>query len=109
MASKASSDVAVRNASQVACRRDLGGRALEVQVFSGADRIWSSDDCSADTARSVQLLAPGKTLQTTVSWAGTRSRPGCTGPRAEAQAGTYTVRARLGTLRSPASVFRITS
>jgi hypothetical protein len=101
--------VTVKNVSSAGCRRDLGGGALEVLVYSGPDRIWSSDDCASDQGRSVQTLPPGGSLQTTVSWAGKRSARGCTGSKAQAKPGTYTVRARLGTLHSGATVFRLHS
>ena len=98
----------VRNTGSVACRRDLGGGALEVLVYSGTDRIWSSDDCSTDKGRSVQMLAAGGSLESTVSWVGKRSAAGCPKDEPVARRGTYTVRARLGTLRSGRSVFRLT-
>jgi hypothetical protein len=101
--------VTVKNVSRTPCRRDLGGKVLEVLVRSGDDRIWSSDDCSTDHASSVQLLRAGASLQTTVTWQGRRSARGCPTPSTEAKPGTYTVRARLGTLRSDASVLRLTS
>jgi hypothetical protein len=100
--------VAVKNTGSVACRRDLGGGALEVLVYSGSDRIWSSDDCSTDKGRSVQLLPAGGSLESSVSWAGKRSARGCPADQPVARRGTYTVRARLGTLRSGAAVFRLT-
>ena len=100
--------VAVRNTGSVACRRDLGGGVLEVLVYSGADRIWSSDDCSTDKGRSVQTLPAGGSLESTVSWPGKRSAAGCPKDQPVARNGTYTVRARLATLRSDRSVFRLT-
>jgi hypothetical protein len=99
--------VTVKNVSKAACKRDLGGRVLEVLVRSGEDRIWSSDDCSTDHASSVQLLKAGASLETTVTWPGRRSARGCPTPSAESRPGTYTVRARLATLRSPAAVLRL--
>ena len=99
--------VTVANTSHATCRRDLGGRVLEVLIRSGSDRIWSSDDCSKDHASSVQQLKPGASLQTVVTWQGHRSSAGCPTPAPESRAGTYTVRARLGTLRSPAAVLRL--
>jgi hypothetical protein len=99
--------VTVKNVSSAACKRDLGGRVLEVLVRSGDDRIWSSDDCSTDHASSVQLLRAGASLETTVTWPGRRSARGCPTPATESRPGTYTVRARLGTLRSPAAVLRL--
>jgi hypothetical protein len=99
--------ITVANTSHATCRRDLGGRALEVLIRSGNDRIWSSDDCSTDHGSSVQQLKAGASLQTSVTWQGHRSSAGCPTPVAEARAGTYTVRARLGTLHSPAAVLRL--
>ena len=101
--------VTVKNVSGTACRRDLGGGSLELVVRSGQDRIWSSDDCSTDRGSSVQLLRPGASLQTVVTWPGKRSARGCPTARPEARAGTYTARARLATLRSDAAVFRLTA
>lgn len=98
----------VKNTGSVACRRDLGGGALEVLVYSGNDRIWSSDDCGTDKSVSVQPLPAGGSLQSGVSWLGKRSARGCPKDQPVARPGTYTVRARVGTLRSGASVFRLT-
>lgn len=98
----------VKNTGAVACRRDLGGGALEVLVYSGNDRIWSSDDCGTDKSVSVQELPAGGSLQSGVSWLGKRSARGCPAGQLVARPGTYTVRARVGTLRSGASVFRLT-
>jgi len=101
--------VTVTNTSGTTCRRDLGGKALEVLVYSGQDRIWSNDDCSPDTASAVQTLRAGATLETSVTWQRRRSAPGCPSGRPEAQAGTYVVRARLGTLEAERRVFSLTS
>ena len=99
----------VKNVSSATCRRELGDSALEVLVYSGSDRIWSSDDCNAQPGTAVQALRPGATLETTKTWDGKRSAQGCSDPRREASPGTYTVRAHVGTLTSKISVFRISS
>lgn len=98
----------VKNTGADACRRDLGGGALEVLVYSGRDRIWSSDDCGTDKSVSVQTLPAGGSLQSGVSWLGKRSARGCPAAQPVARPGTYTVRARVGTLQSGSSVFRLT-
>ena len=95
----------LRNTGSVACRRDLGSDAVELLVLSGADRIWSSDDCSPGTARDVLLLAPGASRSVVLSWSGRRSRPGCTGAREQALPGTYRLVARVGMLRSSDAAF----
>jgi hypothetical protein len=99
--------VTVRNTGSVACRRDLG--PLEVVVKSGNDRIWSSTDCAPKATTAVQRLGPGASLQTTKTWDGKRSAPGCQGTRTEAKPGTYTVRAAIGSLTSTVTVLRLTA
>lgn len=99
----------VKNTGRTPCRRDLGGRALELLVTSGADRIWSSDDCDATNNSSVQTLAAGASLETTVSWTGKRSARGCPANKPQVKEGTYVVVARVGTLRSKGAIFRFTA
>lgn len=99
--------LSVRNTSSVACRRDLGGDAVELLVYSGSDRIWSNRDCGKHDDRSVQLLRAGASLETSVFWSGKRSAPGCTGTPVAAKAGTYTLRAAVGTLHASVIVFQL--
>ncbi|MCW2573055.1 MAG: uncharacterized protein JWO88_3113 [Frankiales bacterium] len=98
----------VRNIGSVACRRALGPGAVELRVFSGEDRIWSSDDCNEAKDQGVLTLPAGAARATTVQWAGKRTKPGCqTG--ATAQPGTYRVSAKVGDIVRQGSVFRITA
>jgi hypothetical protein len=99
--------VTVTNTGAVTCRRDLG--PLELVVKSGADRIWASTDCAPRATRALQGLGPGGSLETVKTWDGKRSRPGCSGTRSPVKAGTYTVRATIGTLTSTLTVFRLTA
>ena len=101
--------VTVKNTSTVACTRDLGSGAVELVIFSGEDRVWSSDDCSTSKAKDVETLAPGAQKVVSITWAGKRSKPRCAGERAEAKAGTYRLTARIGTLTEGAAVFRFRS
>ncbi|MCU1589401.1 MAG: hypothetical protein JWP11_657 [Frankiales bacterium] len=97
----------VRNIGSVACRRALGPGAVELRVFSGEDRIWSSDDCNEAKDQGVQTLKAGAAQAMTVQWSGKRTKPGCqTGDTA--QPGTYRVSARIGDLVRQGSVFRVT-
>jgi hypothetical protein len=98
----------VRNTGTSPCQRALGPGAVQLQVLSGQDRIWSSADCSPGTAQTLLTLAPGTARATTVQWPGRRTRPGCV-IGATAQPGTYRVVARLGELVRTGSVFRITA
>lgn len=97
----------VKNTSASGCRRDLGAGVVELQVFSGQDRIWSSDDCSPSKASALELLAPGGSQAIVKTWPGRRSTPQCAGSQATAAPGTYVVMARLGTLTKSSSSFTI--
>ena len=98
----------VTNTGTAACTRDLGQAAVELQVVSGNDRIWSSDDCAPGGPKRVTTLEPGKPQVQRVTWNGRRSRPGCAGDKEQAQAGTYRVLGRVGQLRVEGDIFRIT-
>lgn len=98
----------VTNTGTTPCTRDLGQAAVELVVFSGRDRIWSSDDCAPGGAKDVTTLAPGKPVSQRVTWNGRRSRPGCEGDKEQAEAGTYRVQGRVGQLREQGAVFRLT-
>ena len=97
----------VRNSGSIRCRRDLGSGVVEVRVLSGSDRIWSSDDCSTGRGSDLRTLAPGESRSVQLTWSGRRSQPGCTGDRAQARAGTYTLVARVGSLTRPGATFTI--
>lgn len=97
----------VKNTSAAACRRDLGSGAVELLVFSGADRIWSSDDCTTAKATAVVTLPAGGAQSVVKTWPGRRSLPGCSGSKAAAEPGTYKAVGRVGTLRRDGAVFRL--
>lgn len=101
--------VRVTNTSGTSCRRDLGGKQVELRVYSGEDRIWSSDDCGDTDGRLLQTIGARSYLETVMTWPGTRSRPGCAGERPKAQPGTYFVRLRVGTLTTSGAVFSVRS
>ena len=95
----------VTNTGSVPCTRDLGTGAIELLVYSGTERIWSSDDCGQGKAVAMVTLAPGHGKVLSLTWFGKRSAPGCTGTREQAKPGTYRVVARVSTLRVPGAVF----
>jgi len=102
-------ELSVTTTGTVPCQRDLGQAAVELLVYSGADRIWSSDDCAPGGPVKLTTLEPGAPDVTRLTWSGRRSLPGCEGPEAQAQAGTYRLTARVGDLRVEGSPFRFTS
>lgn len=99
--------VTVTNRSARACRRDLGPGVVDLVVTSGSDRIWSRTDCTKGTARELATLAAGASRGVRVLWDGRRSLPGCSGPRAAAEPGTYRVAGKVASKPVPAVVFRV--
>ncbi|MCW2681250.1 MAG: hypothetical protein JWM62_2651 [Frankiales bacterium] len=98
----------VTNKGTTPCTSDLGQAAIELLVFSGSDRIWSSDDCAPGGAKDVTTLQPGEAATRRATWDGKRSLPGCEGSKAQAQPGTYRVTARVGQQRVEGDAFRLT-
>lgn len=99
----------VTNRGAQPCVRDLSG-PLQIFTVFAADgaRVWSTADCFPGQGSDVQQLAPGQVVSFTVKWSGTTSAPGCTGDRAVAPPGEYTLVAQLGGLSSPPAAFAIT-
>lgn len=97
----------VRNTGAAGCRRALGQGAVELIVTSGADRIWSSDDCAPGGPQDEVVLEPGATRTARATWPTRRSAPGCPPDQPAAQPGTYQVTARVGELRVPGMVLRL--
>ena len=98
----------VVNTGTTPCRRDVGPAAVELKVVSGADRVWSSDDCATGQVPGVQVLRPGVAVTVVKTWPGVRSAPQCGGSKAQAKNGTYRVVGRVGTKVVEGAVFRLT-
>lgn len=88
--------VAVRNTGEQACEVDLGDAVVGLLVVSGADRIWSSDDCEDGDAASVVTVDAQGEQAVTVEWPRSRSAEGCPGDLPEPRAGTYQLTATVG-------------
>jgi hypothetical protein len=99
--------VQVTNTSAVPCKRDLGQAALELLVYAGKTRVWSSDDCNPGGGHAVVTMKAGQTFSSTVQWARQTSVPGCPSARPTAAPGAYQLVARSLALRSAPSPFSL--
>jgi hypothetical protein len=93
--------VEIVNAGQVACLLDLGAGSLTLDVYSGEDRVWSTQDCPAAAAALPVLLDVGAGQSASFTWPGTRSAAGCPGGQPVAGAGTYRIVLALTTDGGP--------
>src|SRR5690625_4174147 len=83
--------VTLTNTGQVPCLLDVGHAALQVQVTSGDDTVWTTAQCPAGKAERPILLAAGGVEETTVTWSGRRSAADCPDDTRDARAGTYRI------------------
>ncbi|GAB2690558.1 hypothetical protein [Thalassiella azotivora] len=95
----------IRNVGDAECTVDAGSAALELLVVSGADRIWSSDDCQEDSVNDVQVVPPGAELVSSVQWPRQRSAPGCPADLPQPRPGTYQLTGRAGEITSEPLAF----
>lgn len=100
--------MSVTNTGNQPCRRDIN-RMLRELVVSGSDgqRVWSSNDCFAESTNEMPILQPGEMARNDIAWLLTTSAPGCPLRSTPAQAGEYTVIAKLGPLASAPAPFRL--
>ena len=99
----------ITNIGDLACKRDVGPRANELEVTSGGYHVWSSDDCSASDASKIIVMKPGEKVSSTITWNGRLSQKGCPSEGAEAKPGRYDVVGRNGAVDSDGSLFSLTA
>ena len=97
----------VKNISTRSCVRDLGGLAQELRVTKGAQKVWSSDDCTGPGGSDERTLTPGQELQiSNLIWDGRVSTVCQNRPRLEP--GTYQLLGRVNTKWSEPVTLTIT-
>jgi hypothetical protein len=75
-----------------ACTWDVSAQTLVVKVTSGADRIWSTQECPGSVPQEAVVVRRDAPVTVAVVWNGLRSGAGCT-PVAWAESGYYHVQA----------------
>lgn len=98
------------NSGDIACKRDVGPKANELEITSGGYHVWSSDDCNASNKSKVVVLQPGEKFGSSITWDGRLSQKGCPdGPGAEAKGGSYDLIGRNGKVSSEPTPFALTN
>ena len=100
----------ISNTGDVACKRDVGPKANELEITSGGYHVWSSDDCNASSKSKVVVLEPGDKVASSITWNGRLSQKGCPdGEGAVAKAGRYDLVGRNGKVTSEPTPFALTN
>lgn len=100
----------ISNVGEVACKRDVGPKANELEITSGGYHVWSSDDCNASNKSKVTTLQPGDKVASSITWDGRLSQKGCPDEQgAAAKAGRYDLEGRNGDVTSDSTPFALTN
>ena len=83
------------NGSATTCVVSVTPKTFELKIYSGTDRIWSSDDCAAAVKPRKATVKAEDALEWTMGWGGDRSRAGCKSRPEVPRPGTYFATAQL--------------
>jgi hypothetical protein len=96
------------NTGRRACTFEAGPRELEVQITSGADRLWTSAKCARGSGSATRLLLRrGVPHVATIVWDRRRASGDCTGSRPAARPGTYLAAVKADGIKVKKQVFRL--
>jgi hypothetical protein len=87
------------------CRFDLGSKFTSVVVAFGGAPLWDSSSCLRGSGIREVMLRRGAPAFLQITWDQRTSMSGCPGQGTAVKAGTYTVAAFNGQIRSPATAF----
>ena len=89
--------VSLINSGAATCLASVTDKNFELKIYSGKDRIWSSQDCGKALAAFDKKLAAGAGVAWKMTWNGERSVKGkeCKRGTDTPQAGTYWATAQL--------------
>ena len=98
----------ITNSGDVACKRDVGPKANELEITSGGFHVWSSDDCNPNDKTKVVTLDPGGKVGSGITWNGRLSAAGCPSEGSVAKPGRYELVGRNGDVTSDKTPFALT-
>lgn len=81
--------ISLINGSGQTCRLAVNGANFELKIYSGTDRIWSSDDCSKAVKKINKTVRAERAVAWRMTWDGRRSRDDCKRRPEIPKAGTY--------------------
>ncbi len=87
--------LSVINGSGQTCMASITGTNFELKIYSGTDRIWSTNDCATAVKTIKKKLLAERVAAWSMSWNGRRSLDGCKNRPEIPRAGTYFATAQL--------------
>jgi hypothetical protein len=91
-------ELRVDNTGDEPCEANLGTSQQVFTVYSGSDRIFSTQDCQVDGEDTMVEISPDGQERSRFTWPRTRSAPDCAQVGSEPRSGTYRLEVSLGEL-----------
>lgn len=88
-------DLSLINGSGTTCFVTVDQKSFELKIYSGTDRIWSSNDCSKAVKAVTRKVAAEEAVTWSMRWDGSRSRKDCKSRPEVPLPGTYFATAQL--------------
>lgn len=70
---KVTFELSVINGGETPCTLDLNDKNYELKIYSGTDRIWSSNDCTKIEPKLHKIMQPEQQVEWSITWNGKRS------------------------------------
>ena len=75
---------------------EVTAKNFDLTIYSGKDRIWSTDDCSKAIKPTKKTIKAEEALEWSLTWNGRRSRSNCKNRPEIPKSGTYFATAQVG-------------
>ncbi|HRO30774.1 hypothetical protein [Citricoccus sp.] len=93
-------ELRVDNTGDEPCAANLGTSQQVFTVYSGSDRIFSTQDCQVEGDDAMMEISPDDQERSRFTWPRVRSAPGCAEVGSEPRSGTYRLEVSLGELQA---------
>lgn len=100
-------ELSVINGGQAPCALTINADNLELKVYSGTDRIWTTNHCTDWVPNLTDELAPEKATTWSMAWPAKRSAGECTIRDDVLRPGTYVATAQLDGAKPVQHVMRL--
>ena len=100
-------ELRVDNTGDEPCEANLGTSQQVFTVYSGSDRIFSTQDCQVDGEDAMMEISPDEQERSRFTWQRVRSAPECAEVGSEPRSGTYRLEVSLGELNAQPVTFTL--
>lgn len=100
-------ELRVDNTGQEPCEANLGTSQQVFTVYSGSDRIFSTEDCQVDGEDAMVEISPDEQERARLTWPRVRTGPDCAEIDSDLRSGTYRLEVSLGELQAQPVPFNL--